>query len=74
MRSSTDPVRVRLVGDTRAQLVGVLLTAATVAGLVVAVRWRRYGPLVATRTARKLRELAQRIEDAGLDIARRETP
>jgi len=74
-----DPVQVRLVGNASAQLVGVAAVAALVVGVVVAARWKHYGPYLATRTARKLRAFAartdaaaQRIEDAGLNIARRD--
>lgn len=66
----TDPVRVRIVGERGAQLFGAAVTVATLIAVVAYARRRHYVPLVATRTARKLRALAQRIEDAGLDIAK----
>jgi hypothetical protein len=69
----TDPVRVRLVGDTRAQLVGAAITLATFVVVIAYARRRHYLPFLATRTARRLRSVAQRIEDAGLDAARGDT-
>ena len=66
----TDPVEVRIVGATAAQL--TYLAGVALGGLVLVVFLRRRTviPLAATRTARVLRRAAQRIEDAGLDIAR----
>lgn len=66
----SEPVDIRIVGTTRAQLVYLAGVSLGVAVLVVIVRRRTLVPLAATRTARALRRFAQRIEDAGLDVAR----
>jgi hypothetical protein len=71
---TTDPVQVRLVNNPRAQLAGLATAAVVVSGLIVVLRWKRYGPYLATRTAKRLRVIAQRIEDFGLDIARKDAP
>jgi hypothetical protein len=64
------PVKVRIVTDPGSRAAG-LLAVVVVAGVVVLVaRWKHYGPYLATRTARRLRRMAQVIEDRGLDIAR----
>lgn len=66
----TDTVPVRIVGTTRAQLVSFASVVAVIGVLVIVQRRKTLLPLAATRCARKLRTIAQRIEDAGLDIAR----
>lgn len=66
----SDPVKVRIVTPPGSRAAG-LATLVVVAGVVVlAIRWKHYGPYLATRTARRLRRIAQAIEDRGLDIAR----
>ena len=75
------PIKVRVLSDPRSQLAALAVSAAVVTAVVVAVRWRHFGPLVATRTSRKLRAFARRcesaaqsLEDAGLNIARTRRP
>jgi hypothetical protein len=68
--ASDAPMKVRIVQPPGSQLAGAL-AVVTVAGVVfLAFRWKHYGPYLATRTARRLRRIAQVIEDRGLDIAR----
>jgi hypothetical protein len=74
MSAETGPVKVRIVGTSGQQVLGVVLFCAVVAGVVVIARWRTYGPFAATRMARKLRSMADRLEDAGLNLAKRQEP
>lgn len=69
------PVKVRLVTDPGSRVAGFVAVVLVAGVVVLAARWKHYGPLLATRTARRLRRAAQVIEDRGLDIARpKETP
>lgn len=70
---TAEAVDVRIVGATRAQLASIVGALVVVAVFVVVQRRRTVIPFAATRTARTLRRAAQRIEDAGLDLARRAT-